>query len=59
MKVALVSSRHSNDLTLSLASEEVSIPYCSAGSAQLCYHGHRQAVRFIISAPGKSWLLRF
>lgn len=36
-----------------LASEEVSIPYCSTGSAQLCYHGHRQAVRFIISAPGE------
>lgn len=46
------------DLNSSSASEEVSIPYCSIGSAQLCYHGHRQAVRFIISAPGKILLLR-
>ncbi|XP_026140021.1 C-Jun-amino-terminal kinase-interacting protein 4-like isoform X1 [Carassius auratus] len=37
---------------LSLTSESCSIPYCSLASAQLCYHGHRQAVKFIISAPG-------
>ncbi|KAK9960567.1 hypothetical protein ABG768_008416 [Culter alburnus] len=37
---------------LSLSSESCSIPYCSLASAQLCYHGHRQAVKFIISAPG-------
>lgn len=35
------------------ASEAASIPYCSTASAQLCYHGHRQAVRFIIAAPGE------
>ncbi|XP_068180075.1 C-Jun-amino-terminal kinase-interacting protein 4 [Antennarius striatus] len=39
-------------IPLSITSEAVSIPYCSIGSAQLCYHGHRQAVRFIIAAPG-------
>ncbi|XP_028281993.1 C-Jun-amino-terminal kinase-interacting protein 4 isoform X2 [Parambassis ranga] len=39
-------------IPLSITSEDVSIPYCSVGSAQLCYHGHRQAVRFIIAAPG-------
>ncbi|XP_051577825.1 C-Jun-amino-terminal kinase-interacting protein 4 [Myxocyprinus asiaticus] len=39
-------------VTLSLSSESCSIPYCSLASAQLCYHGHRQAVKFIISAPG-------
>ncbi|KAK2844700.1 hypothetical protein Q5P01_011359 [Channa striata] len=39
-------------IPLSITSEAVSIPYCSIASAQLCYHGHRQAVRFIISAPG-------
>ncbi|XP_056142785.1 C-Jun-amino-terminal kinase-interacting protein 4 [Lampris incognitus] len=39
-------------LPLSITSESVSIPYCSLASAQLCYHGHRQAVRFIIVAPG-------
>ncbi|XP_027142557.1 C-Jun-amino-terminal kinase-interacting protein 4 isoform X2 [Larimichthys crocea] len=39
-------------IPLSITSEDVSIPYCSIASAQLCYHGHRQAVRFIIAAPG-------
>lgn len=39
-------------IPLSLTSESCSIPYCSLASAQLCYHGHRQAVKFIISAPG-------
>ncbi|KAG7237617.1 hypothetical protein INR49_032063 [Caranx melampygus] len=39
-------------IPLSITSEAVSIPYCSIASAQLCYHGHRQAVRFIIAAPG-------
>ncbi|KAK5862160.1 hypothetical protein PBY51_017585 [Eleginops maclovinus] len=38
-------------IPLSITSEAVSIPYCSIASAQLCYHGHRQAVRFIIAAP--------
>ncbi|XP_062395160.1 C-Jun-amino-terminal kinase-interacting protein 4 [Sardina pilchardus] len=33
-------------------SSESSIPYCTLTLAQLCYHGHRQAVKFIISAPG-------
>ncbi|XP_017555951.1 C-Jun-amino-terminal kinase-interacting protein 4 [Pygocentrus nattereri] len=36
---------------LSLSSES-SIPYCCLSSAQLSFHGHRQAVKFIISAPG-------
>ncbi|XP_068426818.1 C-Jun-amino-terminal kinase-interacting protein 4 isoform X2 [Clinocottus analis] len=39
-------------IPLSITSEAISIPYCSISSAQLCYHGHRQAVRFIIAAPG-------
>ncbi|XP_040900104.1 C-Jun-amino-terminal kinase-interacting protein 4 [Toxotes jaculatrix] len=39
-------------IPLSITSEAISIPYCSVASAQLCYHGHRQAVRFIIAAPG-------
>ncbi|XP_013868117.1 C-Jun-amino-terminal kinase-interacting protein 3 isoform X2 [Austrofundulus limnaeus] len=39
-------------IPLSITSEDVSIPYCSTASAQLSYHGHRQAVRFIIAAPG-------
>ncbi|XP_033497262.2 C-Jun-amino-terminal kinase-interacting protein 4 isoform X1 [Epinephelus lanceolatus] len=38
-------------IPLSITSEDVSIPYCTMPSAQLCYHGHRQAVRFIIAAP--------
>uniref|UniRef100_UPI0037E90D93 C-Jun-amino-terminal kinase-interacting protein 4 isoform X2 n=1 Tax=Semicossyphus pulcher TaxID=241346 RepID=UPI0037E90D93 len=39
-------------IPLSITSEDVSIPYCAIASAQLCYHGHRQAVRFIFAAPG-------
>ncbi|KAF7666827.1 hypothetical protein LDENG_00089390 [Lucifuga dentata] len=39
-------------IPLSITSEAISIPYCSVSSVQLCYHGHRQAVRFIIAAPG-------
>ncbi|XP_028326759.1 C-Jun-amino-terminal kinase-interacting protein 4 [Gouania willdenowi] len=39
-------------IPLSITSEAVSIPYCSTASAQLCYHGHRQAVRFIVAASG-------
>ncbi|KAG7336036.1 hypothetical protein KOW79_000729 [Hemibagrus wyckioides] len=38
-------------IPLSLSSES-SIPYCTLALAQLCFHGHRQAVKFIISAPG-------
>ncbi|KAL4616722.1 C-Jun-amino-terminal kinase-interacting protein 4-like isoform X2 [Arapaima gigas] len=34
------------------SSDSASIPYCSLPGAQLCYHGHRQAVKCIISAPG-------
>ncbi|XP_037129072.1 C-Jun-amino-terminal kinase-interacting protein 4 isoform X1 [Syngnathus acus] len=37
---------------LSITSKGVSIPYSSVAAAQLCYHGHRQAVRFIIGASG-------
>ncbi|XP_070991858.1 C-Jun-amino-terminal kinase-interacting protein 4-like isoform X1 [Oncorhynchus clarkii lewisi] len=39
-------------IPVSLSSESASIPYCSLAAAQLCYHGHRQAVKFIIAAPG-------
>ncbi|XP_060726163.1 C-Jun-amino-terminal kinase-interacting protein 4 [Tachysurus vachellii] len=38
-------------IPLTLGSES-SIPYCTLSLAQLCFHGHRQAVKFIISAPG-------
>ena len=37
------------------ASESLSIPYCSLAAAQLCYHGHRQAVKFFIVAPSMHW----
>lgn len=30
------------------------IPYCSMAQAQLCFHGHRDAVKFFVSVPGKS-----
>ncbi|XP_028831375.1 C-Jun-amino-terminal kinase-interacting protein 4 [Denticeps clupeoides] len=39
-------------IPLTLSSETSSIPYCTLALAQLCYHGHRQAVKFIIAAPG-------
>lgn len=29
------------------------IPYCSMAQAQLCFHGHRDAVKFFVSVPGK------
>ncbi|XP_051023932.1 C-Jun-amino-terminal kinase-interacting protein 3 isoform X11 [Acomys russatus] len=28
------------------------IPYCSMAQAQLCFHGHRDAVKFFVSVPG-------
>ncbi|XP_052400641.1 C-Jun-amino-terminal kinase-interacting protein 3 [Carassius gibelio] len=28
------------------------IPYCSMAQAQLCFHGHRDAVKFLVSVPG-------
>lgn len=33
------------------------IPYCSMAQAQLCFHGHRDAVKFFVSVPGKQSLL--
>uniref|UniRef100_A0A2D4G1W1 Uncharacterized protein n=1 Tax=Micrurus corallinus TaxID=54390 RepID=A0A2D4G1W1_MICCO len=29
------------------------IPYCSMAHAQLCFHGHRDAVKFFVAVPGK------
>ena len=29
------------------------IPYCSMAQAQLSFHGHRDAVKFFVSVPGK------
>ncbi|XP_034049130.1 C-Jun-amino-terminal kinase-interacting protein 4 [Thalassophryne amazonica] len=28
------------------------VPYCSMAHAQLCFHGHRDAVKFFIAVPG-------
>ncbi len=30
------------------------IPYCSMAQAQLSFHGHRDAVKFFVSVPGKN-----
>lgn len=30
------------------------IPYCSMAQAQLCFHGHRDAVKFFVSVPGRA-----
>uniref|UniRef100_A0AAQ4RQ18 C-Jun-amino-terminal kinase-interacting protein 4 n=1 Tax=Gasterosteus aculeatus aculeatus TaxID=481459 RepID=A0AAQ4RQ18_GASAC len=29
------------------------VPYCSMAHAQLCFHGHRDAVKFFTAVPGK------
>ena len=29
------------------------IPYCSMAQAQLSFHGHRDAVKFFVSVPGR------
>ena len=29
------------------------IPYCSMAHAQLCFHGHRDAVKFFVAVPGR------
>lgn len=56
--LTLVTSQLSSSLR-SIGSESASIPYCSLAAAQLCYHGHRQAVKFIIAAPGENLLSLF
>lgn len=33
------------------------IPYCSMAQAQLCFHGHRDAVKFFVSVPGTQMIL--
>lgn len=34
------------------------VPYCSMAHAQLCFHGHRDAVKFFTAVPGnQTWLL--
>ncbi|XP_069380567.1 sperm associated antigen 9a isoform X6 [Paralichthys olivaceus] len=30
------------------------VPYCSMAHAQLCFHGHRDAVKFFVSVPGQA-----
>uniref|UniRef100_A0A673APM0 C-Jun-amino-terminal kinase-interacting protein 4 n=1 Tax=Sphaeramia orbicularis TaxID=375764 RepID=A0A673APM0_9TELE len=30
------------------------VPYCSMAHAQLCFHGHRDAVKFFVTVPGGS-----
>lgn len=29
------------------------VPYCSMAHAQLCFHGHRNAVKFFVTVPGE------
>ncbi|XP_054861068.1 sperm associated antigen 9a isoform X3 [Amphiprion ocellaris] len=31
-----------------------SVPYCSMAHAQLCFHGHRDAVKFFVTVPGQA-----
>ncbi|XP_024127735.1 sperm associated antigen 9a isoform X5 [Oryzias melastigma] len=30
------------------------VPYCSMAHAQLCFHGHREAVKFFVTVPGQA-----
>uniref|UniRef100_A0A8C9YDY5 Sperm associated antigen 9a n=1 Tax=Sander lucioperca TaxID=283035 RepID=A0A8C9YDY5_SANLU len=30
------------------------VPYCSMAHAQLCFHGHRDAVKFFVAVPGQA-----
>uniref|UniRef100_A0A8C9FT36 Uncharacterized protein n=1 Tax=Pavo cristatus TaxID=9049 RepID=A0A8C9FT36_PAVCR len=32
------------------------IPYCSMAHAQLCFHGHRDAVKFFVAVPGELFI---
>uniref|UniRef100_A0A3Q2Z1S0 C-Jun-amino-terminal kinase-interacting protein 4 n=1 Tax=Hippocampus comes TaxID=109280 RepID=A0A3Q2Z1S0_HIPCM len=34
------------------------VPYCSMAHAQLCFHGHRDAVKFFVTVPGERQVLR-
>lgn len=33
------------------------LPYCSMSQAQLSFHGHRDAVKFFVSVPGKIYTI--
>uniref|UniRef100_A0A9J8CZZ7 C-Jun-amino-terminal kinase-interacting protein 4 n=1 Tax=Cyprinus carpio carpio TaxID=630221 RepID=A0A9J8CZZ7_CYPCA len=33
------------------------VPYCSMAHAQLCFHGHRDAVKFFATVPGNTYYL--
>ncbi|XP_063077274.1 sperm associated antigen 9a isoform X1 [Engraulis encrasicolus] len=35
------------------ASPDSFVPYCSMAHAQLCFHGHRDAVKFFVAVPGQ------
>ena len=39
-----------------IVSPETFIPYCNMSSAQLSFHGHRDAVKFFVSVPGHGGL---
>lgn len=32
------------------------VPYCSMAHAQLCFHGHRNAVKFFVTVPGECFV---
>lgn len=34
------------------------VPYCSMAHAQLCFHGHRDAVKFFVTVPGERRVAR-
>lgn len=40
------------EAAIQTASTSASLPYCSMEYAQVCFHGHRHAVKFFASIPG-------
>ncbi|XP_040918503.1 sperm associated antigen 9a isoform X2 [Toxotes jaculatrix] len=42
------------DDTLDCAMPGSFVPYCSMAHAQLCFHGHRDAVKFFVTVPGQA-----
>ncbi|KAG8007050.1 C-Jun-amino-terminal kinase-interacting protein 4 [Nibea albiflora] len=42
------------DDSLDCAMSGSSVPYCSMAHAQLCFHGHREAVKFFATVPGQA-----
>ncbi|KAF7659415.1 hypothetical protein LDENG_00298260 [Lucifuga dentata] len=43
-----------SDDTADCAVQGSFVPYCSMAHAQLCFHGHRDAIKFFVTVPGQA-----